>query len=552
MKRAIIYARVSTDEQTAGYSIKTQIDAMRKYCAENGFSVVGEYTEDFTGTKIDRPELNRLREHAAREPIDAVIVYDIDRLARKSIYQMLIEEEFERRDMRVIYVNGQYENTDEGRLQKQIRASIAEYERAKILERSKRGKRGKALSGFVLVGARAPYGYRVKSEPHKAWFEIDEDEAAIVRLVYEWYTKGDPVGQRISLRSIAKKLAAMRVPTRGDKQKHFAKKKDACVWTEAMIRHILTAETYAGVWHFGKTQMVSDGKEQIRKAVNKRGLGKQVARPIEEWIAVDVPPIVERETWLGAKARLAENKNSLKGRRTPHQFLLAKRLTCSKCGYRVNCHAVYQKHFYYDCNGRRQIVKLCDMPSFRADLTDETVWQWLKKLIQSPDKVASGLRADQTEAARANRALCERVSIVDSRLADTQAQLEKLLDLYLNGDFPKELLTERKARLENDVADLQHERQELITHLDSSILTDEQITMIETYCAEVSEGLHNATFTDKQRYFELLKVSAKLAVEDGERIIYVQCRIGNTRLSQMRTSPLSNTGAISTRVCGCR
>src|SRR5581483_7249817 len=181
------------------------------------FAIVGEYKEDFTGTKIDRPELNRLREQAAREPIDAVIDYDIDRIARKSIYQMLIEEEFEPRSIRVIYVNGQYENTDERRLQKQIRASIAEYERAKILERSKRGKRGKAQSGFVLVGARSPYGYAVKSEPHKAWLEVCEEEAQIVRLVFSWYLIGDGKNAPMTLRGIGARLRDMQIPTRGDK-----------------------------------------------------------------------------------------------------------------------------------------------------------------------------------------------------------------------------------------------------------------------------------------------------------------------------------------------
>src|ERR671926_73970 len=100
------------------------------------------------------------------------------------------------------------------------------------------------------------------------------------------------------MRAIAKKLATMRVPTRGDKQKHFAKKRGACIWTEAMVRHIVTNETYTGVWHYGKTRMISDAKEMTRKAVPKRGFGKQVARPAVEWIGLSVPAIISRATWL--------------------------------------------------------------------------------------------------------------------------------------------------------------------------------------------------------------------------------------------------------------
>ena len=193
-RRCVIYSRVSTDEQVHGYSLQTQIDACRKYATERGYIVAGEFQDDYTGVSMDRPGLNEMREFIAKDSTSLVIVYDIDRLARKSVYQMLLEEELIRAGANVEYVLGQYADTYEWRLQKQIRASIAEYEKAKILERSKRGKRGMAQSGFVLVAARPPYGYRVKSEPHKAWLIIDKEEGKIVVLVYRWYVYG--YGQR--------------------------------------------------------------------------------------------------------------------------------------------------------------------------------------------------------------------------------------------------------------------------------------------------------------------------------------------------------------------
>lgn len=142
-KTAAIYVRVSTDEQTKGYSLTTQIDACNRYAEERGYTVLNTFSDDYTGASLDRPALDNLREFLSKEKISVVIVYDIDRLARRSVYQMLIEEEFLKFGTIVEYVVGQYEDTDEGRLQKQIRASIAEYEKAKILERSKRGKKVK-------------------------------------------------------------------------------------------------------------------------------------------------------------------------------------------------------------------------------------------------------------------------------------------------------------------------------------------------------------------------------------------------------------------------
>ena len=130
-KRAIASTRVSTDEQAKGYGLQTQLDAIRQYAASRGYDLTAEFPDDYSGASMDRPGLNRLREHVARSPIDRVIVYDIDRLARKSVYQMLIEEELGRWGVLVEYVTGQYAENDEGRLQKQIRASIAEFEKSK-------------------------------------------------------------------------------------------------------------------------------------------------------------------------------------------------------------------------------------------------------------------------------------------------------------------------------------------------------------------------------------------------------------------------------------
>lgn len=550
MKKAVIYARVSTDEQSRGYSLKTQIDAMTKYCRENGFSVVGEYKDDYTGTKLDRPELDKLRQHLKREKIDAVIVYDIDRLARKSVYQMLIEEEFERAGARVIYVNGQYEDTDEGRLQKQIKSSIAEYERAKILERSKRGKRGKAQSGFVLVGARSPYGYQVKSEPHKEWLEMCEEEAQIVRLVFTWYIYGEGKTAPRSIRGIGTRLREMQIPTRGDKMKHVAKKRGFAIWTDAMIRHILTNEAYTGVWHFGKTHVVSDGKEQSRKAISKRGLGKQVARPRADWIPVQVPAIIDRVTFDQAQKRLVLNREQSK-RNTKREYLLGKRMRCAHCNYTMVGFTRRERNQYYMCNGHRAKINNCTMPAFRVDRVDAAIWEWVKDSMQHPEKVTAGLRGTQAETERDNAALTERLKVIEARLAETIAKREKLLDLFLDTDFPKELLTERKMNFDKTIEDLEQEREELAAHLNTTVITDEQVTLIETFCAEVREGLEGATFEDKRRYFDLLDVRAKLAVENNEKVAYITCKIGKSRLSVVATSPLSNTGAISTRACAC-
>ena len=550
-KKAAIYSRVSTDEQVKGYSLQTQMEACLAYAKERGYDVVGTFSDDYTGAAIDRPELNNLRDFMVHNQLDVVIVYDIDRLARKSAYQFLIEEEFKRAGIAIEFVMGQYEDTDEGRLQKQIKGVIAEYERAKILERSKRGKRGKAKSGFVLTGARPPYGYKVKSEAHKAWLEIDESEAAIVQMVYDWYLRGDEKGAPMSANSIAVRLTKLGILTRGDKQSHFAKKHGKGVWQRAMIIHILTNETYTGIWHFGKTKMIDDGKRREHKS--KRGFGKQVRRDHEEWIPVNVPAIIDSETFALAQKRKVYLTRLLGGH-AQNEYLMKSRLTCAKCGYAmrgqaVNSRSRTKKHFYYLCNGKRQIVCLCDMPSVRGDWVDAIIWEWTKKLIEDPGNLRIGLDNIQDELQQANQALLDRLAIIDDQIQEQQKQLDKLLDLYLGGEFPKEMLTERKARLEQMLANLHNEQNDLTRHIRKVTMTDDQLSYIEVFCAKIRNGLEQADFNTKRQIIELLDIRGKIAFENNEKVLYIKCLITQQPLLPIVISPLSNTGAIEITPC---
>lgn len=546
-KRAAIYTRVSTDDQGKGYSLTTQKSASQQYLSDRGYQNVGEYADEYTGASLDRPELNNLRKLVEAGGVDVVVVYDIDRLARRSVYQMLIEEEFNRYGVKIEYVNGQYEDSDEGRLQKQIRASIAEYEKAKILERSKRGKRGKAQSGFVMVGCRPPYGYNVKAEPHKAWLEIDEDEAKIVRLVYDLYLRGDGAGMPFSIRAVAKRLCDLQVPTRGDTSKNVRKLQGLGVWCPGMVIHILYNEAYIGRWYYGKTQMVNDGQESIRKPKPKCGLGKQVRAPRKDWIQVDVPPIIKLPDWEAAQLRLKANKRAMNGRPSDHEYLMSRRLRCSRCEYGARGQLVHGKHFYYHCNGKRQLVARCDMPSFRGDWLDASVWNWVKDLMKHPERLREGLRNSQAELDQANRLVRDRLTILDEQIAATQEQLNRLLDLYLSGEFAKGMLAERRARLDQTLADLHTERASMASQLQRTGITEEQIREIEAFCAEVAEGLDLATFEDKRRYLELLHLSGKLAIDEhGQKVVDVICLLGKQRLVQMPTLPSSNIGVIVT------
>jgi hypothetical protein len=177
-----------------------------------------------------------------------------------------------------------------------------------------------------------------------------------------------------------------------------------------------------------------------------------------------------------------------------------------KCGYVARGQVVRGKYHYYLCNGRRQLVNLCDIPSVRGDWVDEIAWKWVKGVIENPNNFHVGLGKLQGESRRANGTLHKRLAIIDEQILENQKQLDKLLDLYLNGDFPKEVLTERKQRLEEISANLRKEKGGLTEHVYKATISDDQLIQIEAFCAKIRCRLNHADFDAKRQIIELLDV----------------------------------------------
>jgi site-specific DNA recombinase len=215
---AAIYARVSTEDQGKGFSIPTQLEAGRRLADREGYAVPEAYVlidEGISGTTLNRPGLRTLRDLVNARAIAAVIVYDPDRLSRNLGHQLLLAEECERAGVRLLIVSYPLERGPEAWLFFQMRGALAEYERAKILERTQRGRIGRAQAGHVLGGG-VPYGYRYVAGPHQGSWAIDEAEAAVVRRIFAWYLEGVPI------RGIARQLTHEGVPPASDGPEHHA------------------------------------------------------------------------------------------------------------------------------------------------------------------------------------------------------------------------------------------------------------------------------------------------------------------------------------------
>jgi site-specific DNA recombinase len=193
MRMAAIYARVSSDQQREAHTIASQTAALIELARNLDLEVPKAWIfedEGYSGATLERPGLERVRDLAAEGQIQAVLVYSPDRLSRKYAYQILLIEELARHGVETRFLNTPPGTTAEDQLLVQFQGMIAEYERAQILERSRRGKRHRARAGEISVLSGAPYGYRYirKTDEGPASYAVIEAEARVVRQVYEHYT----------------------------------------------------------------------------------------------------------------------------------------------------------------------------------------------------------------------------------------------------------------------------------------------------------------------------------------------------------------------------
>src|SRR3974390_3891562 len=189
--RAAMYARVSSEQQARQHTIASQIEAIEQRILDDALHCDPElhFIDDgYSGGTLIRPALERLRDQAAAGAIDRLYVLSPDRLSRKYAYQVLLTEEFTRCGVEIVFLNNPIGPEPEETLLLQVQGMIAEYERAKILERSRRGKLHAARRGSVNALAGAPYGYRYITKHEgggEARYQILAEEARVVRKIFE-------------------------------------------------------------------------------------------------------------------------------------------------------------------------------------------------------------------------------------------------------------------------------------------------------------------------------------------------------------------------------
>jgi site-specific DNA recombinase len=346
--RAALYARVSCEQQAAAGTIQSQVDAVLARVAEDGLAIEPEsrYIDDgFSGATLIRPALEKLRDAAAAGAIDRLYVLCPDRLSRQYAHQMVLIDELGRCGVQVLFVNHQLGKTPEDHLLLQVQGMVAEYERAKILERSRRGKPYGARAGKVSVLGSAPFGYRyVPAEAGcAAQYTIHLPEAAVVRQIFQCVAV-----QRMSLWQVCKTLETQGVLSPSGMNR----------WNPSSLKGMLANPAYKGAAAYGKTCRGAM-RRRLRPVRGSSGIPRGAKgiyhTPPQQWISIAVPAIVEESLFDLAGEQLEANRARFRQRRGGAVHLLQGLLPCARCGYA--CHGTQSapraksKYCYYRCVG---------------------------------------------------------------------------------------------------------------------------------------------------------------------------------------------------------
>jgi site-specific DNA recombinase len=448
--KAAIYARVSTDSQQQRGTIGSQLAVLRERLAAAGDELVGEYCDDgYSGARLDRPGLDSLRDAAEAGVIERIWCLSPDRLARVYAYQVIVLDELARHRVQVAFADAPAIDDDpQARLLTQVQGVIAEYERAKIAERYRRGKLFRSRAGEVIAW-RVPYGYRrlPRDSAGPARLEIYEPEADVVRRIFR-----DTVAGGCSTREISRRLAADQISTPSGRR---------AIWGTSTISRLLRNEAYVGRLYFNRT-------ETIPTAAGKKG-HRQIVRPADEWIVIPVPPIIDEQTFTAASKTMMDNSKWSPRRAEPGHWLLKGLVRCGVCGVGTNSHRMRGRngswHRYYYCRNHDPIRaggtdRRCPERNIRADELDTYVFDRLRTALLHPDTLLAG---EQAVAARTptpdDELLAAELGRLDRKITATDDERRRLADLYQAG-----LLT--LDEVQRRATDLEHRRAELTSRRD--------------------------------------------------------------------------------------
>jgi site-specific DNA recombinase len=471
--RAGLYSRVSTDEQARkGYGLAAQLHELRALATQHGYTVAEHHVfkdDGYSGATLDRPALERLREAARGKALDVLLVHDPDRLSRKLAHQLLLLDEIERCGVRVEFLTMPREDSPEGRLFLNMRASIAEWEREKIKQRTARGKRQKARQGKV-PSAPAPLGY-IRDATSACGLAIDPEGARWAKLIFRWAIEG------ASIRAIRRRLAAQGCPTpRGGP------------WSYSTVRRLLSCEHYIGkAWY------------------DRKARGSTTCRDRTEWIAVPVPAIIDEAMYRKAQESLRRHKMHKRGRPARFVYLAGGGfLTCGACARKLRSDVEHGDRLVYRCAGRPDTAERDGRPpcGFRilARTVDDALWGYVEGLVHDPRLADS--KAKQTRLGLDAPWVNAQTDLGELELACRRVAVKRrrLRELYVDGRIDRAAFEADDGPFAAEEDRLQTERSRVAALVASDQAEADQQAAVVAFCRRAAGTLDGLDARGRQAF----------------------------------------------------
>jgi len=532
-KRAVLYTRVSTDEQArSGYSLAQQLEALRDYAAREGYEVLEEVQDaGQSGASLERPGMDWVRDLVAAGGVSAVLAQDRDRFAREPAYHYLLRREFEEHGCKMRALNDRGDESPEGELTDGILDQLAKYERAKIAERTRRGMLRKAREGRVC-SARPPYGFRLDAARDS--LVVHESEMAVVEKIFRLAADG------LGPRAIQRRLLSEKVPTAKGKQ----------VWAPRTIKKVLTNDVYYPYTFEEVLELVTpevvarlhpDKEYGIqwynRQRVTERTVSEPdgnggrhyrkvrtfVWRPKEDWVAIPVPAYLPRA--LVNRAQILLEANKAFERKHPARTWELRGLMRCGCGLMMKTRTAQPKggrrYHYYECKRVGNHRQPCSsfQKSFRAEKVEAAIWSFVSGLLKDPERIRAGMETlIEQERAHGPRDLAKEVATWAQKVEECarlrnayqDQQAAGLMTLEELGSKLKELDETRElAQAELDTLALREQRVE--------DLEADRDTLMKDMAEMVPERLDSLSGEERHRVYRMLRIEV-IPIPEGFRV----------------------------------
>jgi site-specific DNA recombinase len=532
-ERAVLYTRVSTDEQArSGYSLAQQLEALREYAAREGYEVLEEVQDPGqSGARLERPGMDRVRDLVASGGVSVVLAQDRDRFAREPAYHFLLRREFEEHGTKIRALNDRGDDTPEGELTDGILDQLAKYERAKLAERTRRGKLRRAREGKIIPVNRPNYGFKLNAARDN--YVVDPAEMQVVERIFRMIG-----AEGATIHAVKHTLEREGVPTPTGKR-HWGKYYIRSVILDDVYRPLtfeevaqlvspevagrLDPKKHYGIWWFNRerathihtTENGPDGKRYRKRR-------KLTPKPETEWVAVPVPDSgIPRELVEVAREAIAKNRRTSRNGGRIWE-LSGGVLRCDECGWTMRTVTVTcgrnssRRNFYYRCNKQDHKLESCaNRKSHRADRLEPLVWEFVSGLLKNPDRLRAGLdemierecKGTRGDPAREAKAWVEKLAEVDRerrgylKLAAQGRMTDKELDEALAE------LGETRETAERELAAIEGRSERL------EALERGRDALMEHYAGMVPEALKSLSSEERRRIYMLLKLTVTLRAD---------------------------------------